>query len=205
MAIVNIRGTSGSGKTFTANGVKTRLGVKEPLLVKEFWEHQPVGAHLGYLLNQDVALVGKYETACGGCDTIKTSDDVCDRVRGFAKTFQHVLFEGLLVSQVYDRYTKLAHELRDKQFIFAFLDTPLETCLAQVESRRAAAHAAKVAKAEAAGKKPPVLKPLDPTNTIGKWHDMHRVRPKLIQDGHQVVILDHKGDTAAQVLALMGL
>lgn len=106
--IINIRGTSGSGKTHTTKQLMRLFdgGEPEPLLYgshsnfKYLAERYPqkVVKSIGYTgtlsyppippstqeVPHTVSIVGRYETACGGCDTIKTQDEICDRVRAFA-------------------------------------------------------------------------------------------------------------------------
>ncbi len=98
-------------------------------------------------------VMGSYENVCGGCDTIKTQDEICDRVRRFAP-LGHVLFEGLLMSNIFSRYNDLARELDPIPYIWAFLDTPLQLCLDRINARR-----------KARGK----LEPVNPFNTTAKW------------------------------------
>lgn len=169
--IVNIRGTSGSGKT---------------TLVRALWDsaervtpdHATMNggtakAPQNYLLSRVEGMrdpflwvLGKYETACGGCDTIKTQDDICQRVR-FFHSMGPVLFEGLLISHLFSRYRDLAHELGGIRFLF--LDTPEEVCVERVKQRREE-------RARRLGKP---AKPLNETNTRQKWHDMRRVFEKM--------------------------
>src|SRR5208283_34697 len=108
--IVNIRGTSGAGKS---------------TLVRRFLDtyngqalRGPDGKIRGYVcrakseygLQGDVYIVGSYERPTGGCDGVKTQDEICDRVREFA-ALGDVLYEGLLVSGLFGRYNALAEEL----------------------------------------------------------------------------------------------
>jgi hypothetical protein len=111
-------------------------------------------------------VVGPYTTQCGGCDAVKTQDECCNSVRTFASQGD-VVFEGLLISHIFDRYHKLDHEMADKysqHTIWAFLDTPLEVCLDRVRSRRNA-------RAALTGKP---VKEFNEKNTRDKWHDSLR-------------------------------
>jgi hypothetical protein len=162
--IVNIRGTSGSGKTTIVRRIMELCGPPAPL---GGTERRPYG----YLLagpGADLYVVGSYENVCGGCDGIKTQDEVCERVRG-ASAQGDVLFEGLLISHLFSRYASLARELSPTPFIFAFLDTPLEVCLQRVQDRRL--------------QRKPDSPPLNPTNTIQKWHDCRRAYQKFRDAG----------------------
>ena len=77
--IINIRGTSGSGKSTV---------VYE--LMEEFGESQmkfkgKTEAHCIQTKWGKVYAIGRYETACGGCDGVPTQDEVCRLVRKYSK------------------------------------------------------------------------------------------------------------------------
>lgn len=135
-------------------------------------------------LPQPLFVIGSYVNTCGGCDGISTQDEICDRVRRFA-ALGHVALEGLLMSHLFSRYAALAHELAPTRFIWAFLDTPLELCLARVQARRDARGVAK--------------RPLNPSNTTAKWHNMRKVYAKCQAVGLDARWLDHNA-AAEQVL-----
>jgi hypothetical protein len=164
--IVNIRGTSGSGKTYLIRAYRDAVGG---------WVRVgPDALHpTGYRCVGGTLVVGSYEATCGGCDKIKTQDEICARVRGFAAESPNVLFEGLLMSHLFSRYRDLSTELGG--IVFAFLDTPLDICLQRVVARRERRKAAK--------------KPFNPANTTGKWHDMRRVEEKFRIAGHRTTWL----------------
>lgn len=209
--ILNIRGTSGSGKTHLVRELMAAMAGVTPIpgdsQIGGLATHYPKNKNskaIGYAgaytypdkIAHHVGIVGRYETACGGCDTIKTQDEICDRVRAFA-TRGDVIFEGLLVSVLYERYAKLCEELSATRrrveagqekvlgrpsdllppFIFAFLDTPEELCVERVKARRIAA-----------GNETP----LNEANTRDKWSICQRVAEKLTEAGHPVVWLNHE-------------
>lgn len=165
--IFDIRGTHGSGKSWVVRQILDRLDAI-PIVEN--------GVHLGYHLPPvDAAVLGRYETECGGCDGIKTADEVVRRVRVFHGRYRHVLLEGILVSHTFKRYAALAKELGN--YTFFFLDTPLNSCVARVKHRR-----------REAGNH----KPLDPKNVVKDWHGVwERVRGQCVASGLRVEILDH--------------
>lgn len=142
--IINLRGTNGSGKSTIAKAILERpdsymspvvLGAYETpkgktRVVDGYKSVLNFGEHL-------IIVVGPYRTNCGGCDAIKTQDLVCDAVRRAVSIGQNVLFEGVIVSTLYDRYRKLSQELRalGHGYIWAYLDTPLELCLQRIQLR----------------------------------------------------------------------
>lgn len=178
--VVQIRGTSGSGKSYCAFNLLNKLdGVK---LMKD-------GKVQGYRLappngGPDIYLVGKYETDCGGADTIKTQDELCNRVRRYAAKGS-VVFEGLLAAHIYTRFSTLSRDLGG--MIWAYLDTPLSLCIERIEARRAGRG---------------VTKPLNTKNTVGKHRSIHTSSGKALQAGQLVVYLDHRR-AAEQVYELL--
>lgn len=129
--VVDIRGTNGSGKSTAVHELLAR------------YTHEPIlrGGSKVYAYRVPelrLHVLGSYHTATGGCDGIPTQDLVCDRVREFAP-LGHVLLEGMMVSHLFGRYWALAEELRTQygtDYRFCFLDTPMDTCIANVQSRR---------------------------------------------------------------------
>lgn len=201
--VIDVRGTHGSGKT----------SVMRALLGMGTWEDVRGEArsskdgplrdcHLGHLSRAwDAVLVGKYaaDKAMGGCDGVYSPHEVCRRVRLFSAAHRLVFLEGILVSHIFGTYSKLASELEaggladdPVQYRFYFLDTPLETCLSRVQSRRAAS-------ARTAGR------PFDDTNVRRKHADIWTsVRRKCRDAGHRVYELDHR-DPVRQILGDLGL
>jgi hypothetical protein len=175
--ILNLRGTSGSGKTTVVRGLMAKFPINQ--VVGE--EKKPYGYECrpdrsghnpgddAFADRPNLYVVGSYKNTCGGCDGIKTQDEICDRVRTFAPKGD-VVFEGLLISHLFSRYVSLDKEMQalGQHTIWAFLDTPLDVCLDRVRARRDARAAAKGT----------VAGPLDVTNTTQKWYDMRRVYDK---------------------------
>lgn len=173
--IVNIRGCNGSGKTTIVRRFLERLP-NEPLGGKP---GRPAGYRVdaaSWGLRLPVYVVGSYENACGGADGIKTQEEIVARVQK-AHAYGHVLVEGLLMSKSSDGGTT-APALRDMGAIFAFLDTPWETCLSRVLARRAAAGNDN---------------PFDPEKTMrSAYEQCHRSHELLtLAGGYDVRWLDH--------------
>ena len=174
--IINIRGTSGSGKTTAIRGVMHVATLCNPLAGTP---KKPNAYQLDVPgVDRPVFIIGSYENVCGGCDAIPTQDAVCDFVRHYAPR-GHVLFEGLLISHLFSRYQTLdrEHHALGIPYIWAFLDTPLDLCLKRVADRREARGASR---------------DFNPTNTTQKWHDMRRVFVKAMAAGLDVRWLSHQ-------------
>jgi hypothetical protein len=134
VTILNLRGCNGSGKSTIARALFQGEDYHEIDLAPY---HTPKGAlrHVaGYLVpSRSLVVVGPYRTDCGGCDAVKTQDLVCESVRMAAVRAPNVFFEGVIVSTIFQRYYALSRELGG--MVWAYLDTPLEVCLARIQAR----------------------------------------------------------------------
>lgn len=171
--ILNIRGCSGSGKTWLMRRIMEGLGPPEPILDAD-------GRPEGYLLRGNIRVIGTYENQCGGCDAVKFNKDFTRRLRLSAKgqdetlasdllalglrqedvthildkaargkgwagvylidavirswaQMGHVIFEGLIVSGIHDRWLRISKEV--SPIIWAFLDTPIDVCVQRILER----------------------------------------------------------------------
>lgn len=133
MTVLQIRGTSGSGKTYVMRRIMDCVGDwqaehipgrKRPLLYQTL-----EGSEWGRLV-----VLGSYEATCGGCDTIGSARAVFDLVLDVQQRLNPnvTLCEGLLLSED----TKWSSQLQDLKIYY--LSTPLECCLAQIKQRRLA-------------------------------------------------------------------
>lgn len=169
--IINLRGTHGSGKsTVVAELIRCFNGaaVKDPDKPKK-----PLGYVATLPNGKTLGVVGPYHTACGGCDAIQPYSLIWPRVMAARATCAHVIFEGALVSSSYGNIGRASEEFGD-EFVFAFMDTPLEVCLERIRARR-----------EARGD----MRPLNPDNTTKKAHSVERSKAKF--EGRRVVEIDH--------------
>lgn len=103
--IIQLRGTSGSGKSTIVKHVMQRF----PRIVKLHREgrRQPIGYLCGDDKGLRLQIIGHYETACGGCDTITSLDDVYQQVTQAATFGYDVLYEGIMASGEYKRCVEL--------------------------------------------------------------------------------------------------
>ena len=141
--ILNVRGTNGSGKSTLAF---TLLGSPETRATVPLADYTverkngPSGRSVaGYAVpERDLIIVGRYSTACGGCDGIPTQDLVKRAVMRARELASNVFFEGIIVSTLYRGYQTLSNELKgrfDDPLTWAYLDTPLEICLERIQAR----------------------------------------------------------------------
>jgi thymidylate kinase len=133
MIAINIRGTSGSGKSTLVRAVMLHYAVNTPCFVEG--RKQP---HHYILSREDrpcLVVPGHYATPCGGCDTLKTVNDVYETVNLAVAAKSNVLYEGIMVADD----TRRAIDLNAAADVHVILlTTPIETCLASIQARRAA-------------------------------------------------------------------
>lgn len=176
--IVNIRGTSGSGKSTLVRQV-AQLENAQRINERIVRGRSRFDGYYNPI--RGIRVVGPYTTECGGCDRVRTQDEICERVRILAalQPSAHVLFEGLLISDLFSRYRDLGQELeaRGYRFIVAVLDTPLELCLERVRARRLARGN---------------TKPFNPKNTTTKHRNIQRAAQKFRNAGIEVINLEYE-------------
>lgn len=135
MTILKILGPSGAGKTSV---VRTMFGASD--LVTPVTSCGPPGTKLktvGYTMGHPPKMIyvpGSYESNCGGVDTIGTAQQVMDDVDGWADKCD-VIFEGLLQSTYYGKMGGWSKRY-GQDFIYVWLNTPLEVCMARLQKRR---------------------------------------------------------------------
>lgn len=128
-----LRGTNGSGKTRVA-----RYLLEESKAVPIQRLGRKIRAYKGELDEYPLYILGSYETACGGCDTIENVQAVADLLEFYMKEEGPgiVFFEGLMISHMLGTVGAMQAKLgKDRNFL-AFLDTPLDKCIEHVMTRR---------------------------------------------------------------------
>lgn len=181
--LVNLRGNSGSGKSTIVRAIMKKAIVEgldrdskmRPrnyrVVLKGFKKH--------------LFVIGRYETQCGGVDTISSTAELFARVDKYAKQ-GHVLFEGLLISSYWGSFGEWAKKYKGR-IVFAYLDTPLEECLARVTQRRIVAGN---------------IKPFNETNTRRRAASIEATKARAIADGQRIVTISGKGQSEKAVLGL---
>ena len=181
--IVNIQGTSGSGKTTVARAILNQFPNEE------LWAPHPVTGKprlSGYKIvppnfRHPIYLIGPYKegVASGGADGMITKvTDVVDMVRKGYEADGHVLVEAMMFSGSGFKSKWPAGINAIGNVKFAFLDTPVEVCIERVLARRA----------EAGN-----TKPFDPDNSLtGTWKSCQKCM-KLYEENpdYDSVVIDH--------------
>jgi predicted kinase len=130
--IITLRGTSGTGKTTLVRKIKEQYHRKEAHYVDG--RKQPIRYTLRHENGRSLSVLGSYETTCGGCDTIKTLDQMFELARESHYLGHDVLMEGLLLSP--EKWRTVALHTNGLPVLALALDIPLEVCLDRVNARR---------------------------------------------------------------------
>lgn len=169
--IVNLRGTSGSGKSHTLREIMKLYGGKDEF---EPWFKSGRKQPLYYISNRPgpngrkLFIPGHYETACGGCDTISHgSDAIFEIIRKGNSQGHDVLFEGLLITVEYNR--TLAMHTDGLPLAVHTINIPLQECLDSILTRRRI--------------KNPDAEPVNPKNTTAKHRQAWQTHARLSKVG----------------------
>jgi hypothetical protein len=157
--IVNIRGTSGSGKSWLVNAIKEEM--TEVIKLFEDGRKKPI-AYLGMFGENKVMILGHYEIPTGGCDTISKQDHIFGLAEQGANEGFHVLFEGRLPSIDVKRTVPLS---RKHDTLVLHIDLSIEECLEWVNIRRR--------------RKNPEAEDVNPKNTTNIHRQIHRTMARL--------------------------
>jgi hypothetical protein len=181
MIILNVRGTNASGKTTLVRSL-----LQTPAPVGTF-HTVPFGR--GSHPAGPTIVLGSYASRdggwakTGGMDKVRTQDEAEMSVRLAAQHLREecrggiVAFEGLLISGLFQRWMDLdlALSRAGHQYVWAFMDTPLEVCYARVRSR--------------SGK--PYDAPDAFSNIDSKHAAVRRVRDRVKEAGRRVLDVDY--------------
>ena len=158
--IIKLHGTSGSGKTTVARELMKSADMVRTILNPA--SRKPEAYEVRWLYKHPLFILGPYTATCGGLDSLSDVNDHIRLLQHYAE-IGHVFYEGLLGSEYYGRIGKVS-EAYGNAHIFAFLDTPIDLCLARVQARRLARGN---------------TKPLNPANTVGRVAKIERLRYRL--------------------------
>jgi hypothetical protein len=176
MAIFDLRGTNGAGKSHIPHTLMKQYhtdvfvpGTMPAVSGVECWTTMLHGSDMA------MTMLGKYHTQCGGCDGISTQKIIEDACIGLSAEGANVLIEGSIVATVYTRWCELAYRLPN--YVFCHLDTPLELCIERVKARRILADN---------------IDEFDPYKTlVPRYRSIKRVFEKLVAAGRTVRTIDH--------------
>jgi adenylate kinase family enzyme len=185
--IINLRGTSGSGKSTIVRALRDKYWTAEKQF--ESGRKQPIC----YLCHRDeqhsgraLTILGHYETACGGCDTINGLDKIYGMVSWAAENNRDVIYEGLIVASDVTRAIDTSKKY--PPMIVIELSTPLDVCLEGIQARR-----------DARGDD----RPLNPKNTESKMKSLRTQRIRFKDAGVDYRYLSRE-EALKTVLEAMG-
>lgn len=127
MTIFWILGTNGSGKTTIVNRI---LGESAGNSWQEF--------NLTLSGNPEVVVaLGPYGLKIGGCDRLRDWNAMEHGILAAGLKYSNLIFEGALVSTVFERFRRVLTLLRGKgkPVLAVLLSTPLKDCLEGIRSR----------------------------------------------------------------------
>lgn len=187
--IIQIRGTSGSGKTTVMRQLMAKYGPWKAVTGSEsgLADYEKRKKPLYYESRENnLVVLGHYESTCGGCDNIGSARAVAELIHsGEFSWYPRILCEGLLLSED----VKWSKEMDD--LVAVFLTTPLDRCLRQVAQRR-----------QEAGND----EPLNPKNTENRVAVIERARQRLLAEAAQVKCIQCPSEKAASLITkLLGL
>lgn len=201
--IINLRGTSGSGKSTLVKTVMDRCVKRIAVRAKDGGK-RPIGYICELPNGKWLAVVGHYEIACGGCDTISDMNEVFARVKEAHDLGYHVLFEGAIVSTLARNVIEL--HLAGYPVEVISLNTPLDVCLASINDRRMAKHREREAAVRAYNKEiidgkrrgklkdvPPLPEPVNPKTTTQKFASTKSTHEKIVAAGIPAVWASREG------------
>lgn len=174
--IVNVRGTGGSGKSTVVKRIMELYSDKTPVLVDG--RKQP---YYYYLTDDDtrrsLVVPGHYEIPTGGCDTIKTVDEVYAILDKAVESKRDAIFEGIIAQDDVTRAVNFANRIGRENFLVIVLSTPLDACIAAINDRRAAKGN---------------TEPVDPKNTTNRAKRVTQIASRLKDSGLTVEKLDRE-------------
>lgn len=130
--VYDIRGTHGSGKSTIPHTILEK-NFHETLMGLPLTYPGRVGVLGYYVPDLNLYIIGKYASQCGGCDAIKTQDEIKARV-DYYRAKGNVLLEGILVAHTFGPWLDFS---RGRNWRFCILNTPLDECIRRVNARRA--------------------------------------------------------------------
>lgn len=140
--VINIRGTSGSGKSYVMRKVLAGLPDARPI-------HGALGPKRpeAYFRagSKPVAIIGPYGTEIGGCDVVVGSLGIQGCIELFKKYHDRgasVLFEGLILSSMWGAVGEWMESVK-RECVIVHLSTSLEDCRRGLDRRQAVQRAVK--------------------------------------------------------------
>lgn len=133
--VINIRGTSGSGKSSFMHRLLKEFPNTPVEGILSDWKKPRI---IGYEIQgqSNTYIIGSYRTQCGGCDSFSYKGSFEDMERMIREAMPHgnVIFEGLTVSSTLGRFLRISQE-NPGTFAWLFMDTPEQECHRRILAR----------------------------------------------------------------------
>jgi len=179
--VIKLHGCSGAGKTTVARALMTVAN--NVAVITPDGSNKPE-AYVCEIEGMDapLAILGSYQANCGGMDTYSSNaDKIIELIEAYRNNGCHVLFEGLLLSTYHGGVGKHLVQYGD-DYILAFMDTPIMTCLERIVKRR-----------ESQGTK----SKFNPDNTRDKFITIERMKAKAEALNLRTISINHVNTVAA--------
>jgi hypothetical protein len=168
---VNLRGPSGSGKSYIGHQFL------EEFAYEELWEdgwNKSKPKLVGYQLINGLYVLGPYRAPGGGMDLLSPHDRKASLwwSEKFIGEGRFIFLESLIFSSTVPPFLEVVARHPGERFVFAFLDTPFDLCIQRVYQRNGG-------------------KPIKEENVRSHHAYMGRVARRLQDLGQRVVIIDH--------------
>lgn len=149
--VIKLGGCNGSGKTSIAREIIKLAGAKPVATLSGAPLKKSEYAYAGFYAGRRICVLGSYEAVCGGMDTISDKDDRLKLIKhaidncDVGEPGGVVFFEGLITGKTYGAIGALSEEHIKRKgkrrgfWLYAFMDTPFDVCVARTEQRRRAA------------------------------------------------------------------
>jgi hypothetical protein len=145
--VIQIRGTSGSGKSTVVRWVMDRFCWNDECcspIVAISGRNRPTHYRMSYRYNpgelpRDVVVLGTYHTQCGGCDRIRKPDGSSPSAQTFCNVIKDVVFDVAIgESLLFSEDVKWTLDLVESGYEVRclFLCTDPEECLLRVQKRQ---------------------------------------------------------------------
>lgn len=126
MIVIKLGGTNGSGKTSVARAL-IEMGTCKINFMND--------AYYGFLDGKKIAVLGDYVPRCGGMDVIRLVSNKKKLVlKHLRKDFDVVFFEGYSTGVSYQSFGAISETYGT--WVYAFMETPVDVCVARVAQRR---------------------------------------------------------------------
>lgn len=135
--IIQLRGTSGSGKTTAMRSILDSLFWDAQFVIDGRRKPSYYRSNGNSEVSTQVAILGHYESTCGGCDTFKNYSVLKEVITDASKESKLILMEGLMVSDDVLQTVEIHRSIFPIHRIY-YLNTPIDVCIERVKGRRKA-------------------------------------------------------------------